>query len=88
MWIKRDLSKVLQSETTFLPIRVLNGPDPLMLSPYFGHMIENCAVNEASRFFNNQGMQPALYFLRNNEKVEIERRKTKCASPLLCLQRG
>jgi predicted AAA+ superfamily ATPase len=46
--------------------------DPLMLSPYFGHMIENCAVNEVSRFFTNQGMQPALYFLRNKEKVEID----------------
>jgi predicted AAA+ superfamily ATPase len=46
--------------------------EPLMVSPAFGHLIENVAVSEISRFFTNRGERPKLHFLRSKEKVEID----------------
>ena len=46
--------------------------EPLMLSPYFGHLLENLALGEISRFFINRGMQPEIHFIRSKEQVEID----------------
>jgi uncharacterized protein len=45
---------------------------PLYLSPYFGHLVENLALIEIARFFQNNGKRPELFFLRSKEKVEID----------------
>lgn len=45
---------------------------PLMSSPSFGHLVENIAVSEVSKFFSNQGLQPEIFFIRSKEKVEID----------------
>ena len=46
--------------------------DPLLLSPYFGNLLENLALGEISRFFINRGMQPEIYFVRSKEQVEVD----------------
>ena len=46
--------------------------EPLMPSPYFGHLLENLALGEISRFFMNRGMQPEIYFVRSKEQVEVD----------------
>lgn len=45
---------------------------PLMVSPYYGHLIENLVYSELSRFFTNNLIEPKIYFLRTKEKVEID----------------
>ncbi|MDE3046579.1 MAG: ATP-binding protein [Verrucomicrobiota bacterium] len=46
--------------------------EPLLLSPYFGHLLENLALGEITRFFLNRGEQPEIYFVRSKEQVEID----------------
>lgn len=46
--------------------------DPLLLSPYFGSLLENLALAEITRFFTNRGLQPEIYFVRSKEQVEID----------------
>ncbi len=46
--------------------------EPLMLSPYAGHLLENLALAEITRFFTNRGMQPDLYFVRSKDQVEVD----------------
>lgn len=45
---------------------------PLMTSPSFGHLLENLAVSEVTKFFLNRGQSPEIYFVRSKEKVEID----------------
>ncbi len=45
---------------------------PLSSSPLFGHLVENLAYTELSRFFTNRGAPKQIYFLRSKEKVEID----------------
>lgn len=46
--------------------------EPLMISPYFGGLLENLALIEITRFFTNQGQLPQIYFVRSKEKEEID----------------
>jgi uncharacterized protein len=46
--------------------------EPLLLSPYFGNLLENLALSEITRFFINKGMQPEIYFVRSKEQVEVD----------------
>ena len=46
--------------------------EPILLSPYFGHLFENLALIEITRFFINRGEQPEIYFVRSKEQVEID----------------
>jgi predicted AAA+ superfamily ATPase len=46
--------------------------DPIFLSPYFGHLLENWALAEITRFFTNRGEQPEVYFVRSKEQVEVD----------------
>ncbi len=45
---------------------------PLMASPSFGHLIENMAFSEVSKFFTNRGLRPEIFFIRSKEKIEID----------------
>ncbi len=45
---------------------------PLLLSPAVGHLVENIALNEITRFFVNRGEPPQIYFVRSKDKVEID----------------
>lgn len=45
---------------------------PLSNSPQFGHLVENLAISEVSKFFTNRGIRPILYYVRTKEKVEID----------------
>jgi len=46
--------------------------EPILLSPYFGNLLENLALSEITRFFINRGEQPEIYFVRSKEQVEID----------------
>jgi predicted AAA+ superfamily ATPase len=46
--------------------------EPLAPSPYFGHLLENLALIELSRFFSNQGTPPEIYFVRSKDQVEVD----------------
>jgi len=46
--------------------------EPILLSPYFGHLLENLVLSEITRFFINRGEQPEIYFVRSKEQVEID----------------
>ena len=46
--------------------------EPILLSPYFGHLLENLALAEITRFFINRGEQPEIYFVRSKEQVEVD----------------
>ena len=46
--------------------------EPLFVSPYFGHFVENLAYSEISRFYTNSGLEKKIFYLRNKEKVEID----------------
>lgn len=61
-------------EDTGLAVRLQGWSEfePLLLSPYFGHLLENLALSEITRFFINQGMQPQVYFVRSKEQVEVD----------------
>lgn len=45
---------------------------PLMNSPQFGHLVENLAISEVSKFFSNRGSPAKIFFVRSKEKVEID----------------
>lgn len=47
-------------------------PGPIIVSPAFGHFLENIALNEITRFFINRGEIPQINFLRSKEKVEVD----------------
>ncbi len=46
--------------------------EPLILSPYFGNLLETLALSEITRFFINRGELPEVYFLRSKEQVEVD----------------
>lgn len=46
--------------------------EPLLLSPYFGHLFENLVLSEITKFFINRGEQPEIYFVRSKEQVEVD----------------
>jgi uncharacterized protein len=46
--------------------------EPILLSPYFGSLLENLALAEITRFFINRGETPEIYFVRSKEQVEID----------------
>lgn len=46
--------------------------EPLFLSTQYGHLIENLALNEVTRFFQNRGLNPEVFYIRSKEKVEID----------------
>lgn len=46
--------------------------EPILLSPYFGHLFENLVLSEIARFFINRGEQPEIYFVRSKEQVEVD----------------
>lgn len=48
------------------------GYEPLYLSSQFGHLVENLALIEVCRFFQNRGLRPEVFFIRSKEKVEID----------------
>lgn len=45
---------------------------PLMSSSQFGHLTENLAVSEVSKFFSNRGTSSKMFYVRSKEKVEID----------------
>lgn len=45
---------------------------PLMASSQLGHLIENLAYVELSKFFTNRGAPPEIYFVRSKDKVEVD----------------
>lgn len=47
-------------------------PQPLLLAPVAGFLIENLAVTEVARFFVNRGLPPRLNHVRSKEKVEVD----------------
>ena len=61
-------------EDTGLAIRLQGWSEfePLLLSPYFGSLLENLVLSKMTRFFINRGMQPQIYFVRSKEKIEID----------------
>ncbi len=46
--------------------------EPLSVSPYFGHLIENLALSEVTRFFVNRGESAQIFVLRTKDKIEID----------------
>lgn len=46
--------------------------EPMLLSPYFGYLLENLVLAEITKFFVNRGELPEIYFVRSKEKVEID----------------
>ncbi len=47
-------------------------PEPIMLSPLAGSLLENIAISEIVRFFINRGEIPQLSYIRSKEKVEVD----------------
>lgn len=47
-------------------------PQPLLVSPAVGSLIENLAISEVVRFFANRFDLPTLYFIRSKDGVEID----------------
>ncbi len=45
---------------------------PLFTSPMIGHLVENIALGEITRFFTNRAAHPNLHFVRSKEKVEVD----------------
>lgn len=46
--------------------------EPILLSPYFGHLFENLVLSEIVRFFLNRGEQPEIFFVRSKMQEEID----------------
>ncbi len=61
-------------EDTGLAVRLQGWTDygPLANSPYFGHLIENLALGEITRYFINRGEVPKVFVVRSKDKVEID----------------
>jgi len=49
-----------------------NEYDPILLSPYFGNLVENLALSEISRFFINRGQSQEIFFVRSKDQVEVD----------------
>lgn len=64
----------LYFEDTGLTVRLQGWKEynPILLSPYFGNLVENLALSEITRFFTNSGEQPTIFFVRSKEQVEID----------------
>lgn len=61
-------------EDTGLAVRLQGWSEfePILLSPYFGHLFENLVLAEITKFFMNRGKQVEIYFVRSKEKIEID----------------
>lgn len=61
-------------EDTALAVRLQgwNEYDPILLSPYFGNLVENLALSEISRFFMNRGEPIDIFFVRSKDQVEVD----------------
>lgn len=61
-------------EDTGLAVRLQGWSEfePVLLSPYFGNLLENLVLAEITRFFINRAVQPEIYFLRSKEHVEVD----------------
>lgn len=61
-------------EDTALAVRLQGWSEfePILTSPYSGHLLENLVLGEMTRFFINQGEVPQIYFIRSKEQVEID----------------
>ncbi|MDP1609116.1 MAG: DUF4143 domain-containing protein [Chlamydiales bacterium] len=61
-------------EDTGLAVRLQGWSEfePIVTSPYSGHLLENLALGEICRFFINQGMPPEIYFVRSKKQVEVD----------------
>lgn len=46
--------------------------EPLSKNPILGLLIENLACIELTRFFQNRGLTPEIFFIRSKEKIEID----------------
>lgn len=46
--------------------------EPLVVSPYFGPLVENLALNEITRYFHNSRVPGEVFFVRSKEKVEVD----------------
>lgn len=64
----------LYFEDTALAVRLQGWTQsgPMMLSPYFGGLIENLVFTELSRFFSNRAWPLSLFLVRSKEKVEVD----------------
>jgi predicted AAA+ superfamily ATPase len=45
---------------------------PILGSPYYGHITENVAYSEISRFITNEIIDAKVYYLCTKEKVEVD----------------
>lgn len=46
--------------------------EPLYLSAQFGPLLENMALTELTRFFQNRGLRAEIFYLRSKEKDEVD----------------
>ncbi len=46
--------------------------EPILLSPYFGHLFKNLVLSEIVRFFLNRGEEPQIFFVRSKAQEEID----------------
>jgi len=57
------LASRLQGWSSFLP---------LMSGPQYGHLIENIALSEITKFFSNKGLLAEIFYLRSKDQIEID----------------
>jgi uncharacterized protein len=46
--------------------------EPIIVSPYFGNLLENLVLSEIVRFFMNRGEPQEIYFVRSKDQVEVD----------------